>query len=134
MYFLRENLGLGATVSGGTSRGDYFRHGSYKTSEVGVGFQLVRNVPLGEHWSFMLRPFIGYTHAWSSTAVAQSEIEVVRSSDSIRFASSFPFVYALSDAIGLGIGPDLLLDVLNKRKTSSDRDRSEPGARNAPTT
>jgi hypothetical protein len=118
VYFLRENLGLGASVSGGMARGDYYPTGSYKSSELGLACELVWNLPLGGRWAFMIRPSIGYAHAWSnmeSAVVAEGlslTVDVERKRNYVRLASSFPFVYALSNTIGLGIGPDFLFDVL----------------------
>jgi hypothetical protein len=130
VYFVRDDIGIGIAGGGGYRRGKLSPRERYSTSEWSIGATFVWNVSLGARFSLMLRPFLGY--AWAEQkdhVIFPSEfagpnvlvpgaldddplfVGVTSRLSYVRFALSLPVVYAITDSVGIGIGPNFLYDL-----------------------
>jgi hypothetical protein len=124
VYFVRDNLGVGLALGGSYSEGGTVPATELTSRAFALGAVAVWNLPLAGRISLMLRPFIGYARSWSDTMVTGnaaeggaldalptlSSVHVQSVAHSLRVALELPFVYAINDHVGVGIGPDLAFD------------------------
>lgn len=130
-YFLRDHLGVGGALSFGWSKAQLFPRGEYRTRDFALGAELIWSGALSARWRVLVRPFLGYGRAWGRSkdqellptggGVLFADIE--NSLNYVRIASSLPFIYAFNANIGLGFGPDLLLDYLFLRRSKVEDSR-----------
>jgi hypothetical protein len=132
-YFVRDDLGVGAVLTGGYTRGDRFGGWEVAERELGIAPEFVWNLPLGGGFSLMLRAAFGYVHTWAVvTTVTEPAIgDFVVDASSLRLrqeqsrhylgvSASLPLIYAVSEAVGLGGGPTLSYDYLVRGMSKSD--------------
>jgi hypothetical protein len=121
VYYVRDNIGVGGAVGGAFTRGRTSNFESWTDREASVGLQSVVAFPLAARWSLMLRPFMGYVRQWSereAPGANDGPVKLRQTLDYMRFMVSTPFVFACSKYLGVGMGPELLVDVFLHRSAS----------------
>jgi hypothetical protein len=129
VYFVRDDLGVGLAASFGYQRGRFSQTDRFKSYDVSLGVNAIWNVRLGGRLSLMVQPFVGYAQSslierfrrpWyediglGPSASASDASETEKSTWLLRYARfglALPLVFAISDAVGIGVGPDLLYDL-----------------------
>ncbi len=142
-YFVWNNVGLGAVLTGSYSRGELFGGGGFIERALGGAAECVWNVPLGGRFSLMLHSALGYLYMWSDLSVrglpgdlgpqsalpsnvSLRSIVIQRETRHIvRASTALPIVYAFSESVGLGAGPTLTYEyvVQGTREWPTERPR-----------